>query len=125
MKRSRVTEEMYATIPSLIAEGKSRNQIAELFGVKVMSLQVMCSRRNISLWGRDRAQHTRKKKSENAAISFVDDCLPKIAAAEQLVALRQQARMRGVTEIGLMTRLVEKVVERKLYDELLGKMEDA
>ena len=120
MPNQKLTNESYALIPTLIAEGKRRKEIAAMFGVTVGTLQVQCCKHGISLWGRDRAQQTRKKKAEQAAISFADDHLPKIAASSQLAALRLQAKSRGVTEIGLMTRLVEKVVERKLYDELLG-----
>ena len=46
---SKITEEMYAMIPDLLAAGKDRKQIAEQFGVTVNNLQVNCSNRSISL----------------------------------------------------------------------------
>jgi hypothetical protein len=49
MKKSRITDEMYATIPGLIAQGLTHFEIAAQFGVKPNSLKVLCSQRGISL----------------------------------------------------------------------------
>ena len=49
MKKPRITDEMYATIPGLIAQRLTHFEIAAQFGVKPNSLKVLCSQRGISL----------------------------------------------------------------------------
>jgi len=49
MTEPRITKKMYASIPTLLAEGNNRQQIAKLFGVTLNCLAVLCSRRAISL----------------------------------------------------------------------------
>lgn len=49
MARAKLTDEMFASIPGLLAEGLDRHQIAERFGVTSASLQVRCCKRKISL----------------------------------------------------------------------------
>jgi hypothetical protein len=44
-----MTEEMFASIPTLVEQGLGTEEIAERFGVKATSLKVMCSNRSISL----------------------------------------------------------------------------
>ena len=44
-----LTDEKFAMIPQLMAEGLSKLQIAERFGCTVNTLQVKCSHRGISL----------------------------------------------------------------------------
>ena len=46
---SRITDEMYASIPGLVAQELSIKQIAERFGVTPNTLKVYCSGRGISL----------------------------------------------------------------------------
>jgi len=49
MRQPRITDEMFATVPALIARGLTKAEIAAQFGVMPSSLQVMCSQRRISL----------------------------------------------------------------------------
>jgi len=49
MRQPRITDEMFATVPALIARGLTKAAIAAQFGVMPSSLQVMCSHRSISL----------------------------------------------------------------------------
>lgn len=107
--KSRVTDEMYASIPTLIGEGKNRQEIADLFGVKVTSLQVMCSQRGISL--RPQGKHSPR-------LPYKVDC-PK--SIKQIIALRVEAKARGMTTLQLVQRMVEIIVDDKLFDAVLGK----
>ena len=45
----RISEEQYAAIPALLAADKTRQEIAALYGVTSKTLQVLGSRRGISL----------------------------------------------------------------------------
>ena len=45
----KLTDEIYDLIPALIAEGKTKAEIAETYGVTTSTLQVQCCRRGISL----------------------------------------------------------------------------
>ena len=41
--KQRITDEMYAAIPGLIADGKIQSDIAAMYGVTVGTLRVLCS----------------------------------------------------------------------------------
>jgi hypothetical protein len=43
MRQPRITDEMFATVPALIARGLTKAEIAVQFGLMLSSLQVMCS----------------------------------------------------------------------------------
>ena len=49
MRTSRITEDMFARIPSLLHEGTTKNEIAAMYGVTPGTLAVRCSQRRISL----------------------------------------------------------------------------
>ena len=49
MKPPQITEEMYARIPALLEQGMTKTGIAAMWGVKLGTLKVFCSRRGISL----------------------------------------------------------------------------
>ena len=45
----RLTDERFASIPAMIEQGFSKAEIAAMWGVKISTLQVQCSRRGVSL----------------------------------------------------------------------------
>ena len=49
MNRSRITDDMFARISALLVEGKTKAEIAAMYGVTHGSLAVLCCRRGISL----------------------------------------------------------------------------
>ena len=49
MKPLQITDETYAGIPALLEQGMTKTEIANMFGVKLSTLAVLCSRRVISL----------------------------------------------------------------------------
>jgi hypothetical protein len=54
------TDEVMANIPLWIAEGLTREQIAEKIGCTMNSLQATCSKKGVSLWRKDRAPMRRR-----------------------------------------------------------------
>ena len=49
MNRSRITDDMFARIPTLLLEGMTKAEIAAIYGVTSGTLVVRCSQRGISL----------------------------------------------------------------------------
>ena len=49
MRTSRITDDMFARIPALLLEGTTKAEIAEMYGVTLGTLVVLCSQRGISL----------------------------------------------------------------------------
>jgi hypothetical protein len=96
MKKPRITDEMYATIPGLIAQRLTHFEIAAQFGVKPNSLKVLCSQRGISL---------RK--------------LP--LGADALRSLREAARLMGRPVARLASDLLEKIASDSLYMAVLDE----
>src|SRR6478672_383904 len=46
---ARITDDMFARIPALLLEGMTKDEIAAMYGVKLSTFVVQCSRRGISL----------------------------------------------------------------------------
>ena len=106
MKKSRITDEMYATIPGLIAQGVTHLEIAAQFGVTPNSLKVLCSQRGISLrkGGRRRLPRT--------TLSLPDEPLP--LGDDVLRSLREAARLMGRPPARLASDLLEKIASDSL-----------
>jgi hypothetical protein len=112
--RRRITDEMFASIPALIAEGKTIVEIAVQFGVTTATLQVYSSQRKISL----RLLNGRRPRQQRKPVVH--------EAVQQLVSLRLAAKARGKSELGLVNEMIEIIVKNNLYDAILGKVgEDA
>ena len=112
MKKSRITDEMYATIPGLIAQGLTHFEIAAQFGVKPNSLKVLCSQRGISLRkGGFRLPRT--------TLSLTDEPLP--LGADALRSLREAARLMGRPAARLASDLLEKIASDGLYMAVLDE----
>lgn len=108
-----MTDEMYASIPALIAEGKRKQEIAEQFGVKPGALQVMCCRKGISL----RPGGSRKPL---VALSLLS---PLPLSDKTLRALRDVAKAMGTDEVSLAGRLLEIIAKDNLYNAVLDTKE--
>jgi len=113
MKKSRITDEMYATIPDLIARGQTRFEIANQFGVKPNSLAVLCSQRGISL---------RKggRRLPRTTLSLPDEPLP--LGDDVLRSLREATRAMGKDSTArLVSDLLEKIASDGLYKAVLDE----
>ena len=97
MKPPQVTDELYARIPALLKQGMTKAEIAAMFGVKLSTLVVLCSRRGISL---------RKNGPRKLVLPLSDDLLK---------SLRKATRSFGK---GSMERLVSDLLEKIASDDL-------
>jgi hypothetical protein len=120
MKKPRITDEMYATIPGLIAQGLTHFEIAAQFGVKPNSLKVLCSQRGISL-RKPRVPRTtlRKPRLPRTTLSLPDEPLP--LGADALRSLREAARLMGRPAARLASDLLEKIASDSLYMAVLDE----
>ena len=96
--------ETYAGIPALLKQGKTKTEIAAMFGVKPSTLKVFCSQRGISL---------RKGGPRKLVLPLSDNVLK---------SLREAARSlgKGSTE-RLVSDLLEKIVSDDLYKAVLDE----
>jgi hypothetical protein len=104
MKPLQITDETYAGIPALLEQGITKTEIANMFGVKLSTLAVLCSRRGISL---------RKGGPRKLVLPLSDDVLN---------SLRDAARRlgKGSTE-WLVSELLRKIVSDDLYKAVLDE----
>jgi hypothetical protein len=121
--KTKLTDEIYALIPALVAQGKTKVEIAETYGVTPGTLQVQCSLRDISLRpGGKRGRRRLPVVTETVPIAARE---PVIAEAVQIASsLRREAKARGMGEIALVLRLIEIIVKDKLYDAVLGTVDE-
>lgn len=109
----KISEEMFDSIPALLASGRRRQDIAELFGVTVNSLQVQCSKRGLSL--RDGGALIKRAK-----VMLPDEPLP--LSNDVLRSLRVTARALGRTSAAtLISDLLEKIVSDNLFNAVLDE----
>ena len=108
MKPSQITDEMYARIPALLEQGMTKTAIAAMWGVKLSTLTVFCSRRGISL-----RKGGPRKVPRKLVLPLSDDVLK---------SLREAARSlgKGSTE-RLVSDLLEKIVSDDLYKAVLDE----
>jgi hypothetical protein len=111
-----LTQEKYDSIPALLEQGLDRTQIATLFGVTPASLQVLCSRRGISL-----RQGGRRMPLRNLSLADARLDLNKTI----MIALRKKARSMGVNEVRLVSDLLKTIVTDNLYSAVLDLEEAA
>jgi hypothetical protein len=104
MKPLQLTDETYAGIPALLEQGMTKTEIAAMFGVKLNSLAVLCSRRGISL---------RKGARRTLVLPLSDDVLK---------SLRDTARSLGKGSAEwLASELLGKIVKDDLYTAVLDE----
>ena len=109
MKARIFTDDKFAAIPELVAQGKGAAEIAEMFGVKVGTLKVYCSQRHISLRRPAARPYFRKSPQLRTEIALI-------------VSLHLEAKARGLSKTGLVSQLIEIIAKDRLYDAVLGKV---
>jgi hypothetical protein len=111
MKRPRITDDMFARIPALLLEGRTKDEIAAVCGVTPGTLQVMCSRRGISL---------RKGGLTRTNLTLLDE--PRPLSDGVLKSLHEAARAMGKdSAVRLVSDLLEKIASDGLYKAVLGE----
>ncbi len=100
----------YNSIPELLAEGKTREQIAEHFGTTLNSLQAQCSERGISLRSPDPEMNYHRYPPLRVRLR-----------TETRTALQERAAIIELTEDRLITKLLEAVVRDDLILAILDK----
>ena len=112
-RRNRIyTDEALAQIPALLEQGLSREQIAEQIGGKVSSLQVVCSRKGISLSRRDRRRRPTIEPDADLTLQV---------KAQTMARLQQRAEATGTSETKLASRLLDLIAKEDLYDAVLDE----
>lgn len=97
------TREVFDAIPIWVALGAQPKDIAEILGTTENSLRVRCSKAKISL--ADMSLFNRR-------VAVLSD--------DHLLALRREAMRRGVTMPRLIVAIIENLVERDAFSEVLG-----
>ena len=111
--RKRITDDMFARIPALLLQGKSRAEIAAMYGVTLGTLTVLCSQRGISL----RKGGSLPKRSN---LTLPDEPLPLNDGV--LMSLRKAARAMGKDSTArLVSDLLEKIASDGLYKAVLDE----
>jgi transposase-like protein len=101
---------MYAEIPALIEQGRTKVEIAERFGVTPSTLAVQCSRRGISLSKSGPRGRRRTLTLPEAPLDLSDVVM---------VGLREKARAMGTDAVKLARDLLEAIVADDLYAAVL------
>jgi hypothetical protein len=109
MPTKKLTHEIYGLIPALVAQGKTKAEIAETYGVKPGTLMVQCSRRGISL---------RKGGKHEPRVSLSLPT-PLQLSDKTMLALRAAAKARGKNEASLACELLEMIAKDDLYAAVL------
>src|SRR5215471_18763580 len=106
----RLTDEAFANIPLLIEQGMTKPEIAARYGVTVSTLQVQCSRRNISLRKGGPYLPRRVLVLAEGKLSI---------STRALQSLRHAARAMGTDEVRLASELLETIIKDDLYKAVL------
>ena len=112
MNRSRITDDMYARIPALLRQGKTKAEIAAMFGVTPGTLVVRCSQRGISL-RKGGLWPNRTKKRTNLTLPLSDGVLKSLHEATRVMGKDSTAR--------LVSDLLEKIASDGLYMAVLDE----
>ena len=113
MRTSRITDDMFARIPALLLQGKSRAEIAAMYGVTLGTLAVRCCQRGISLRkGGGLPKHTKLPK-RNLTLPLSEGVLK---------SLEETARAMGKdSTTRLASELLEKIASDGLYEAVLDE----
>ena len=112
--KQRITDEMYAAIPGLIADGKIQRDIAAMYGVTVGTLRVLCSRRGISL-----RSGGRRGPPVNRITA---DGLPGLSLTKDVLkSLRDAACAMDRSATRLASDLLEKIASDDLFAAVLDE----
>ena len=113
MRRSRITDDMFARIPALLLEGMTKVEIAAMYGVTLGTLVVQCCRHGISLRKGGRLLPKRTNLTlRDEPLSLSDSVLK---------SLRETARLMGTSTARLAGDLLEKIASDGLYKAVLDE----
>ena len=119
MNRSRITDEMFARIPALLLEGTTKAEIAEMYGVTLGTLVVLCSQRGISL-RKGGPLPKRTSHPMRANLTLPDEPIP--LSDSVLISLREATRATGKDSTArLVSDLLEKIASDGLYKAVLDE----
>ena len=119
MRTSRITDDMFARIPALLLEGTTKAEIAEMYGVTLGTLVVLCSQRGISL-RKGGSLPKRTKRPEPTNLTLPDEPLP--LSDGVLMSLREATRAMGKDSTArLVSDLLEKIASDGLYKAVLDE----
>ena len=114
MKTSRITDDMFAHIPALLFQGRSRAEIAAMYGVTLGTLAVRCCHRGISLRkGGALPKRTKLPKRTNLTLPLSDGVLNSLREAARAMGKDCAAR--------LASELLEKIASDGLYKAVLDE----
>jgi hypothetical protein len=105
---SRITDDMFARIPTLLLEGKSEAEIAAMYGVTVGTLAVQCCRRGISL-----RKGGPQPKRTNLLLALSDGVLKSLREATRAMGKDSTTR--------LINDLLSKIASDGLYQAVLDE----
>lgn len=111
--RGRYSDEMFQHIPKWLALGATKDDIAVVMGTTRSSLEVMCSRRGISL-----VLAGRRTWSVGPAVT--DQTLRRSLTPDQVRVVYAEARARGVTAMQLVYDIVAATAQHDLFKAVLG-----
>jgi hypothetical protein len=109
MANKKLTDEIFAQIPAMVAQGLNKVEIAAKFDVKPSTLQVQCCRKGISL--------RRGGKREPLVTLSLPSPLP--LSGKTLLLLRAAAKAMGTDEVQLAGKLLEIIAKDNLYNAVL------
>jgi DNA-binding CsgD family transcriptional regulator len=142
------TPECLDKIKALVAEGKHREEIAQIIGTSIGSLQVTCSRARVSLRNSTTKKRGMKKKNDanghkpvltlpsnghtmvsQVPIEFKIELVMQYRGQERIVPitidrelfadLALEAHFRGMCIIELIAKILENIVSKELYSDVL------
>ena len=119
----KLTDEIFALIPALIEEGRTKAEIAATYGVKTSTLIVQCSRRGVSLRKGGRRGPRVTLSLPTPAPAPYPTPLP--LSAKAMLALHAAAKARGKCEARLACELLEIIAKDDLYVAVLGSIEES
>ena len=113
----KISEDMFAAIPDMVAAGVTRDQIATMYEVTTNTLQVLCSRRGISL----RKPPERKRVCHKRRL-YINRVLSVSLSDNVLASLEEAANMFGKAgPAQLASALLEKISTDRLYLAVLDE----
>jgi len=113
MRTARITDDMFARIPALLLQGRSRAEIAAMYGVTLGTLAVRCCQRGISLRKGGALKRTTLPKRTNLTLPLSDGALKSLSEAAQAMGKDSTAR--------LASDLLEKIASDGLYKAVLDE----
>jgi hypothetical protein len=115
MSKSKIfTPAVLAEVARLVAQGRTKQDIAEQLGCKQSSLTTVCSVNRISLRRPNGSRKPRKPPKVEIALQ-----VPLPISPQAMLRLRHHATAKGINIVKLATDLLELIATDDLYDAIL------